>query len=127
VIVPAYNESSRLAASVARLEAAIAGKDRSTILSELSSASIARRNLPSSTPDASLLAQLRVPVPDRPGILAEVTAAASAANLNIYDVEIAHSQEGTSGVLILVLDVDGARELAAVLEARGLRSSVEAL
>jgi prephenate dehydrogenase len=112
---------------LARLEAAIAGKDRSTILSELSSASIARRNLPSSTPDASLLAQLRVPVPDRPGILAEVTAAASAANLNIYDVEIAHSQEGTSGVLILVLDVDGARELAAVLEARGLRSSVEAL
>jgi prephenate dehydrogenase len=112
---------------LARLEAAIAGKDRSTILSELSAASVARRNLPSSTPDAALLAQLRVPVPDRPGILAEVTAAASAANLNIYDVEIAHSQEGSSGVLILVLDVDGAHQLAAVLDERGLRSSVEAL
>lgn len=112
---------------LATLEAAIAGKDRATILSELTSASAARRNLPSSTPDPSDLAELRVPVPDRPGVLAEVTAVASEANLNIYDLEIAHSQEGTSGVLIMVLDARGARELAERLEARGLRSSVEPL
>jgi prephenate dehydrogenase len=112
---------------LATLETAIASKDRATILTELSSASAARRNLPSSTPDAAELAELRVPVPDRPGVLAEVTAVASEANLNIYDLEIAHSQEGTSGVLIMVLEIDGARTLAARLESRGLATSVEAL
>jgi prephenate dehydrogenase len=112
---------------LATLEAAIASKDRATILTELSAASAARRNLPSSMPITAELAELRVPVPDRPGVLAEVTAIASEANLNIYDLEIAHSQEGNSGVLIMVLDQHGAHTLAARLEARGLRTSVEAL
>jgi len=112
---------------LATLEAAIAGQDRATILSELTAASVARRNLPASAPDPTELAELRVPVQDRPGVLAEVTTLASEANLNIYDLEIAHSQEGTSGVLIMVLDAAGAASLAAQLEARGLRTAVEAL
>jgi prephenate dehydrogenase len=112
---------------LATLEAAIAGKDRPTILSELTSASAARRNLPASTPDPTELAELRVPVPDRPGVLAEITTVASDANVNIYDLEIAHSQEGTLGVLIMVLDAAAASDLAVQLEARGLRTSVESL
>lgn len=112
---------------LATLEAAIAGKDRATILQELSSASAARRNLPSSTPDPTQLAVLRVPVPDRPGVLAEVTTLASDANLNIYDLEIAHSQEGNAGVLIMVLDALAAPTLARALEARGLKTSIESL
>jgi prephenate dehydrogenase len=112
---------------LATLEAAIAGKDRPTILRELTSASAARRNLPASTPDPDELAQLRVPVEDRPGVLAEVTTLAGDANLNIYDLEIAHSQEGRGGVLIMVLDADAAAALAARLTARGLRTSVEPL
>ena len=112
---------------LATLEAAIAGKDRATILAELSSASAARRNLPSSTPDPTRLAVLRVPVADRPGVLAEVTTLASDANLNIYDLEIAHSQEGSAGVLIMVLDEHAAPSLAAALEERGLKTSVDPL
>jgi prephenate dehydrogenase len=112
---------------LATLEAAIAGKDRATILKELSSASAARRNLPSSMPDPAKLVVLRVPVADRPGVLAEVTTLASDANLNIYDLEIAHSQEGNAGVLIMVLDELAAPALAAALEQRGLKTSVEPL
>jgi len=112
---------------LATLEGAIAGQDRATILAELTSASVARRNLPATAPDPTELAELRVPVEDRPGVLAEVTTLASEANLNIYDLEIAHSQEGTAGVLIMVLDAPGATALAAALEARGLRTAVEAL
>jgi prephenate dehydrogenase len=112
---------------LATMEAAIAGKDRATIYEELSRASAARRSLPSSSPDPAQLAQLRVPVPDRPGVLAEVTKLASDANLNIYDLEIAHSQEGASGVLILVLDANDAQALSAQLDGRGLRNSVEPL
>ncbi len=112
---------------LATLEAAIAHKDRATILEQLSAASAARRNLPASTPDPTELAELRVVVPDRPGVLAEVTTVASDANLNIYDLEIAHSQEGASGVLIMVLDAAAAQVLAAELDTRGLRTSVVAL
>lgn len=112
---------------LATLESAIERLDRSTILHELSAASAARRNLPSSTPDPTELAVLRVPVPDRPGVLAQVTTIASDANLNIYDLEIAHSQEGSSGVLIMVLDETAAPQLAAALAAAGLKSSVEPL
>jgi prephenate dehydrogenase len=112
---------------LATLEAAIAGKDRATIYEELSRASAARRSLPSSSPDPAQLAQVRVPVPDRPGVLAEVTKLASDANLNIYDLEIAHSQEGSSGVLIIVLDAKHAEVLSQQLDARGLRNSVEPL
>ena len=56
-----------------------------------------------------------------------MTTVASDANLNIYDLEIAHSAEGTAGVLIMVLDAAAAPTLARALEARGLRCSVEAL
>jgi prephenate dehydrogenase len=112
---------------LATLEAAIAGKDRSTILRELAAASSARRNLPASTPDPAELAELRVPVPDRPGVLAEVTTVASDANINIYDLEIAHSSEGNAGVLIMVVDAAAAPTLAGELDRRGLRCSVEAL
>jgi prephenate dehydrogenase len=111
---------------LATLEGAIASKDRSVIFDELASASAARRNLPSHTPSPTDLAELRVPVPDRPGVLAEVTTLASEANLNIYDLEIAHTHEGR-GVLIMVLEAAAANALAERLGTRGLRTSVEPL
>jgi cytidylate kinase len=43
-------------------------------------------------------------VPDRPGVLAEVTTLAGELGVNIYDLEIAHSAEGPRGVLVLVVD-----------------------
>ena len=59
---------------------------------------------------------MRVPVPDRPGVLAEVTTLAGELGVNIADLEIAHSGEGDRGVLILVVDA-GAADLV-----RGARS-----
>ena len=50
------------------------------------------------------LAELRVPVPDREGVLAEITTLAGDLGINIYDIEIAHSAEGPRGVLVLVVD-----------------------
>ena len=40
------------------------------------------------------LAELRIPVPDRDGVLAEITSLAADAGIGIYDIEIAHSAEG---------------------------------
>ena len=49
-----------------------------------------------------------MPVPDREGVLAEVTTLASRLGVNISDLEIAHSLEGGSGVLVLVIAAHGA-------------------
>ena len=43
-------------------------------------------------------------MPDRAGVLAEVTTLAAELGVNIADLEIAHSSEGDRGVLILLVD-----------------------
>ena len=53
---------------------------------------------------ARTTAEVRVPVLDRPGVLAEVTTLLGEMGVNIYDLEIAHSAEGDRGVLVLVVD-----------------------
>ena len=63
----------------------------------------ARRNLPVGVSMATDLVELRVPVPDRPGVLAEVTTLAGRLGVNVADVEIAHSLEGGRGVIVLVV------------------------
>ena len=52
---------------------------------------------------ATDLVELRIPVPDRPGVIAEVTTLAGRLGVNIADFEIAHSLEGGAGVLVLVV------------------------
>ncbi|GMU77519.1 MAG: prephenate dehydrogenase [Acidimicrobiia bacterium] len=97
----------------------VAGGDRSGLLDLLERARAARRNLPVGTPADAVLVELRVPVPDRPGVLAEVTTAAGELGVNIVDLEIAHSGEGGRGVLVLVIPEDGVGVLEAALTARG--------
>ena len=70
---------------------------------------------------------LRIPVPDRAGVLAEITSLAGDAGIGIYDIEIAHSAEGPRGVLILVVDGADAETLTAAVEARGYRCVAEHL
>ena len=82
----------------------VAGHDRAALLDTLERASAARRNLPARIARPDHLAELRIPVPDEPGVLAEITSLAADAGINIYDIEIAHSAEGPRGVLILVVD-----------------------
>ena len=48
----------------------------------------------SGAPMATDLVELRIPVPDRPGVIAEVTTLAGRLGVNIADFEIAHSLEG---------------------------------
>ena len=65
-------------------------------------------------------AELRIPVPDRPGVIAEVASIAQGLGVNIVDIEVAHSIEGESGVLVLVVPVAGADAFDAGLMAAGL-------
>ncbi len=93
-------------ASLMRVRAMVASGDRDAILTELQSARTARRNLPTGLPVDERLVEFRVPIQDRPGALAQVLTLATELGVNVADVEIAHSLEGRSGVLVLVVSND---------------------
>ena len=57
----------------------VATQDRTAILGSLQKASAARRNLPARAVRPDHLAELRIPVPDRDGVLAEITSLAAGA------------------------------------------------
>jgi prephenate dehydrogenase len=105
----------------------VAARDRTAILDSLQKASAARRNLPARAVRPEHLAELRIPVPDRDGVIAEITSLAAGAGIGIYDIEIAHSAEGPRGVLILIVDSAEADTLRAAVEAAGYPGRAERL
>jgi prephenate dehydrogenase len=105
----------------------VATQDREALLGVLQKASAGRRNLPARFARPDHLAELRIRVPDRAGVLAEITSLAADAGIGIYDIEIAHSAEGPEGVLILVVDSSEAQSLAAAVEGHGYPCSTEHL
>jgi prephenate dehydrogenase len=112
-----------LMAELAVIRHSVASSDRQALMTSLAAARAARINLPTAAPVPASIAELRISVPDRPGVLAEVTAIASEASVNIYDIEIAHSAEGPRGVLILVVDATQGAGLTGALEQAGYRVS----
>jgi prephenate dehydrogenase len=79
-----------------------------------------RRMLEGAFPDPGDLHQLRVHVPDRPGVLAGITQALGAQRINIEDFELHHVSPERGGTLTLL--VTGQREAeraASVLESQG--------
>jgi prephenate dehydrogenase len=105
----------------------VAAGDRDGLLMRLERARAARVNLPARFATAEDFAEVRIPVPDRPGVLAEVTTLAGELDVNIVDLEIAHSVEGDRGVLVLVVDSKSADLVRGALLARGYRPSISAL
>ena len=110
------------------LRDAVARGDRAALLDTLERAHVARRNLPGrSAARADELVEFRVPVPDRRGVLAEVTTLCSELGVNIEDIETAHSLEGDKGVLVFLVDAACKDLLRGALIARGYRPAVQAL
>ncbi len=97
--------------------------DREGLLDLLERARGARRSLPARAVRAEDLVELRVPVADRPGALAEVTTLAGRLGVNIADLEIAHSAEGNRGVVILVVEAEKVGLVRRALVGAGLRPS----
>ncbi len=116
-----------LAAALGETRDLVAGGDRDGLLRRLEAARSARVNLPARVIRPEDVAEMQVPVPDRPGVLAEVTTLASEVGVNILDIEIAHSAEGPRGVLVLVIDAAQVDLVRGALMARGYRPSVQLL
>ncbi|MGA8295792.1 MAG: prephenate dehydrogenase [Acidimicrobiales bacterium] len=99
-------------------------QDRGALVALLDHARAARRNLPPRIPRPESVVECRVPVLDRPGALAEVTTLVAERNVNIYDLEVAHSAEGERGVLVLAIDAEAVDDVRAALMGRGYRAAV---
>ena len=101
----------------------VAEHDHDSLLQILGRAAAARRVLSDRAPQPEELVEVRIPVQDRAGAIAEVTVLAAELGINIVDLEIAHSADGDRGVLVLVVDQLSAPTLVATLSDRGYRAS----
>jgi prephenate dehydrogenase len=117
----------RLCASLDKLRAVVASGDRVALLQILERAREGRVNLPSGAPALQHATEVRVPVPDRPGVIAEVSTLLGGLGVNIFDVEIAHSAEGDRGVMVLIVDASAEEVVRTALGTRGYRASLRRL
>ena len=113
-----------LITSLQEVRSVVATGDRGGLLALLEQARSARANLPSRLTGVGDLCEVRIPVPDRAGVLAEVTTLAGTLDVNIADLEIAHSSEGEQGVLILLVEAGAAERLRTGLVEHGFRPAV---
>ena len=106
---------------IERLEAALAAGDVGFLARWIGEAAGNRRRmLADAFPDPGELQQLRVHVPDRPGVLAGITQALGAERINIEDFELHHVSPERGGTLtLLVTGEDEAQRAAALLESQG--------
>ncbi|MGI8427523.1 MAG: prephenate dehydrogenase/arogenate dehydrogenase family protein [Actinomycetota bacterium] len=96
------NVLRRFRTALATAEEELAAEDWGRLGEMLNSAREARRSLsakPGVQPEE--LVEIRIPVPDRAGVLAEVTNTVGEAGINIEDIDIVHSPEGGRGVVHL--------------------------
>lgn len=117
----------KLAGILTDLKDAVASGDRETLLGHLSQARSARLNLPGTVSPQQELSEFRVIIPDRPGEVAKLTALASELQVNIYDLEIAHSAEGERGVLVMLISALDVERLQTRLEESDYRVSFTAV
>jgi prephenate dehydrogenase len=117
----------RLIGELTRIRDRVHGEDRTGLLDLLSRARHARINLPSGYGEAEVLAEVAIPIPDRPGEIAAITTLASELDVNLIDLEITHSSEGRRGVLMVVVDAAIGERLVGGLMAKGYRPTLRPL
>lgn len=103
-----------------QLRQIVATADDAQLHETLVTAQRARRGLPRKSVRGGALIELMLPIPDRPGVLAEVTTSVGAAGVNIEDFSIDHAAEGGRGALRLIIaGAASAAAATAALKERG--------
>lgn len=101
--------------------------DRARLGALLGRARDARANLPVRGVRPDELAEMRIPIPDRPGGAAEVFTLAAELGVNIASFEVVHSAEGQRGVAVVLVGADDVERYRGGLMARGYRPAVQRL
>lgn len=113
------NVLDELSERLSEMRDMVAGADRDSLRAVLTQARRARTNLPSRYVRPQELLEVRVPIPDRKGQIAAITMLAADCDVNVADIEVAHSPEGSEGVLVLVVARTEAQRFLAALAGQG--------
>ena len=116
-----------LIAGLSQMRDVVADDDRTGLLDRLERAREARANLPARISMPSELAEVRIPIPDRPGSAAELFTLAAELGVNIADFEVVHHLDGVRGVAVVLVDASTAELYRGGLLARGFRPAVQRL
>src|SRR5213596_935847 len=101
---------------VEQLEAALADGDAGFLAKWIGEAAGNRQQmLADAYPDPGALQQLRIHVPDRPGVLAGITQALGAERINIEDFELQHMSPDRGGTLTVLITGESEAHRAAEL------------
>lgn len=109
------------------MRAAVGTGDRTAVQNRLHAARDARSNLPRRVRSPAELAEVRIPILDRPGSAAEVFTLAAELGVNISNFEVVHSAEGDRGIAVVLVDLGSVELFRGGLMARGYRPSVQRL
>jgi prephenate dehydrogenase len=105
---------------IGTLRSLLAVGDDAGLRHELAGARAARRGMPGKESVTGVLVELHLPIPDRPGVIAEVATSIGSVAVNIEDIAVEHAPEGGRGTLRLaIVGEDHAARARAALEARG--------
>lgn len=121
------DNAEALAAGLSRLrdvlrdfEVRVRSRDADAITEWLQGAADVRSSLPAKwVPATTALAELVVPMGDRPGVVAEITGAVSRAGCNIEGIDIDHETEDRALLVLVLTDEGDQSKLLAELEALG--------
>ncbi len=116
-----------LIGGLSQMRAVVDTDNRDELQRLLTKARDARANLPVRGMQPSELAEVRIPIPDRPGSAAEVFTLAAELGVNIASFEVVHSVEGNRGVAVVLVDAGTAEMYRGGLLARGFRPAVQRL
>lgn len=115
------------AARIGQLRMMLFDGDEERLVHLLTDAREARRSLPGKESVSGLLVELRIPIPDRPGAIAEITTTVSALGVNIEDLGIEHAPDGRGGTMRLAVNgVEAAATARAALVQRGYQLAEQA-
>jgi len=120
-------ELSQLIDNLERVRDVVDRGDRQALVGVLERARAARQALPARFSRPEELAEVRVPIVDRKGALAEIMVLATELDVSVADIEIAHSVEGDEGVLILLVEAAVGERFYGGLLAQGHRATLQVL
>ena len=112
---------------IRQIRSIVADSDRNGLTDVLTQARRARTNLPSRYVRPQDLIEVRIPIPDRKGQIANITMLAADCDVNVADIEVAHSTEGAQGVLVLIVARAEVQRFLAVLAGQGYKPTTREL
>ena len=96
-VTPSSAALDRLIDRLGEMRDIVEAVDRDGLLDRLQRARLARTNLPGRIARPETLAEVRIPIPDRPGAAAEIFTLAAREGINIASFEVVHLAESNLG------------------------------